>query len=89
MYTVRYHHHIPGDIAKLSAVDKKKIKKAIEEKLTTEPAFLGKPLQFSLKGLRSMRVGNYRVVFTLTSREVFVVLIEHRATVYESIKKRV
>lgn len=88
MYTITYHHKIPDDIAKLSATAKKTIKKAIEDKLTAEPEFFGKPLQFSLKGLRSMRVGDYRVVFLLSKREVFIVLIEHRSTVYQSILKR-
>lgn len=88
MYTITYHHQIPDGVAKLSASAKKAIRKAIEDKLTTEPEFFGKPLQFSLKGLRSMRVGDYRVVFLLTKREVFIVLIEHRSTVYGSILKR-
>jgi mRNA interferase RelE/StbE len=88
MFTVLYHHKIPDDIAGVSATAKKQIQKSIEEKLTIDPQFFGKPLQFSLKGLRSMRVGNYRVIFTLQKKEVFIVLIEHRATVYKTLEKR-
>lgn len=89
MYRVSYHHQIPDDLAKLSQPVKIRIKKSIETKLLTEPEFFGKPLQFSLKGLRSMRVGDYRVVFQLTKKEVFIVLIEHRKTVYQSMQKRI
>jgi mRNA interferase RelE/StbE len=89
MYKVSYHHKILEDLERISSAQKKVIKKAIEDKLTTEPQFFGKPLQFTLKGLRSMRVRDYRVVFELSKDEVFIILIEHRATVYKSIEKRV
>lgn len=88
MYQISYHHKIPDDLAKIALTDKKSIRNAIETKLQMDPKFFGKPLQFSLKNLRSLRVGNYRVVFQLTETEIFVVLIEHRSKVYESAKKR-
>jgi mRNA interferase RelE/StbE len=84
MFKVSYHHKIPEDLTSIAPASIKQIRKAIEEKLLIEPQFFGKPLQFSLKGLRSMRVGNYRVIFTLTEKEIFIVLIEHRATVYKT-----
>lgn len=89
MYEITYHHRVVDDLAKISTRTKIIIRKAIEEKLVTEPEFFGKPLQFSLKGYRSMRVGDYRVVFRLTKREVFIILIEHRAKVYQNAIKRV
>jgi mRNA interferase RelE/StbE len=89
MYRITYHHKVVDDLIKISPPHKKIIKKAIEERLTTEPQLFGKPLQFSLKGLRSMRAGDYRVVFELTKNEVFIVLIEHRSTVYQTIEKRI
>lgn len=88
MFIISYHYKIVDDLKRISADHKKVIKKAIEDKLVTEPDFFGKPLQFSLKGYRTMRVGDYRVVFQLTKKEVFIILIEHRSTVYQSIKKR-
>lgn len=88
MYKITYHQRIPEDLECISTAQKKIIKKAIEEKLSADPQFFGKPLQFSLKGLRSLRVGNYRVVFQIIDEEIFIVLIEHRSTVYKSIKKR-
>ncbi len=46
----------------------------------------GKPLQYSLKGLRRLRVGDYRMIFKIEEDDkiVFVVKIGHRREVYES-----
>ncbi len=56
MFEIQYHAKIPDDISRLSVSARRDIQRAIEEKLTTAPEFFGKPLQFSLKGLRRMRV---------------------------------
>lgn len=89
MFEITYHKKIVDDISAVSTSHKVAIKKAIQEKLTTTPEFFGKPLQFSLNGLRSMRVGDYRVVFLLKKKEVFVVIIGHRSVVYSLVSKRV
>jgi len=89
MFEVSYHHKIKADLAKISSAKQKIIKKAIEDKLFTDPIFFGKPLQFTLKGYRSMRVGDYRVVFEVKNKTVFIILIEHRSTVYQSLDKRI
>lgn len=89
MFDIQYHSKIPDDLKAISAPIKKDIQKAIEEKLTTSPEFFGKPLQFSLRGLRSMRVGDYRVIFTLSEDAVRVVLIKHRSVAYKDIIKRI
>ncbi len=88
MFEISYHYKIPDDISRLASADSKAIKKAIEEKLATSPEFFGKPLQFSLKGMRSMRVGDYRVIFKLSKTLVHIVLIEHRSVVYKNLPKR-
>lgn len=88
MFVVQYHPKISGDLKSISAPIKKDIQKAIEEKLTSSPEFFGKPLQFSLKGLRSMRVGDYRVIFGLSKDSVRIVLIAHRSIAYKEINKR-
>lgn len=89
MFNIEYHSKIFDDLKQISAPIKKDIQKAIEEKLTTAPEFFGKPLQFSLKGLRSMRVGDYRVIFGLSKDVVRIVLISHRSVAYKDIEKRI
>jgi mRNA interferase RelE/StbE len=89
MFEITYHHKIPDDIKSISASMRLTIQKAIEAKLTTAPEFFGKPLQFSLKGCRTMRVGDYRVIFQLKTSEVFIIQISHRSVVYSNIQKRI
>ncbi len=60
------------------------IRNAIEKKLTVNPISFGKPLQYSLKGYRRLRVGDYRVVYTIIDDKVlvFIIDIDHRKAIY-------
>lgn len=88
-FEIIYHPHVVGDdIPKLSPVWKRKIKKSIEERLTTHPETFGKPLRRSLKGYRKLRVGDYRVIFLFEKSVVKILAIQHRSVVYEQINKR-
>ena len=72
------------DIPSLSRPDRKRIKKAIEERLGSNPIEYGKPLQYSLKGCRRLRVGDYRIIYNIEEPEtVLIVKIGHRKAVYE------
>jgi mRNA interferase RelE/StbE len=46
----------------------------------------GYPLQGRLRGLRSLRVGSYRIIYQLTDndRAVRIATIRHRSTAYRS-----
>lgn len=76
---------VRDDIPRLDHAAKQRIKKAIETKLATDPLRFGKPLRHSLHHLRSLRVGDYRVLYHLdhVSMMVSVVSIGHRRDVYE------
>ncbi len=89
MYSISYHSEVANDISAIGSGDKKRIKVAIEFKLMIDPVRFGKPLQHSLRGLRTFRVGDYRVVFLLIKNEIFVVMIAHRSVVYDKAVKRV
>ncbi|MEX1061861.1 MAG: type II toxin-antitoxin system RelE/ParE family toxin [Patescibacteria group bacterium] len=77
------------DIPRISPDWQKKIKKAVEEKLTSNPQIYGKPLRQSLKGFRKLRVGDYRVIFKIEGLTVKIFAIQHRSVVYRRIIKRV
>lgn len=82
-FILQYHEKvITEDIPKLPKREKKRIQRAMEEKLTTQPEFFGKPLRRSLRGYRRLRVGNYRVIFRIQDTAVMVFRIDHRSTVY-------
>jgi mRNA interferase RelE/StbE len=85
-YSIRYlevvvKEHIPI----LPKTAKERIKKAIEDRLSVDPVKYGKPLQYSLKGHRRLRVGDYRVIYRIDSSNFFVLIvaIEHRKNVYQ------
>jgi len=83
MYKIEYLESVvEDDIPSLSKPDKLKIKKAIEEKLINDPVRFGKPLQYSLKGCRRLRVGDYRIIYVIEKEVVLIVKIGHRKEVY-------
>jgi len=89
-FDVVYHPVVvKDDIPKIPKKWKEKIKEAIEEKLTTNPESFGKPLRRSLKGYRKLRVGDYRIVFRIQSRKVYILGILHRSIVYEDVSSRI
>ncbi len=51
--------------------------------LERDPEGMGKRLVGRLEGLRSARVGAYRVLYTLESGNVVVQAIRHRAVAYQ------
>lgn len=82
-YEVVYHPLvISEDIPKLGTAMKKRVKAAIEEKLTSRPEVFGIPLRHSKKGDRKLRVGDYRIIFRITGKQVKVYIIAHRSVVY-------
>ncbi len=82
-YTIEYSTlQNPKELRKISTADLRSIKEAIEEKLTSAPEVFGKPLRFSLKGHRSLRVGDYRIIYRIDRFVVRIILIAHRSKVY-------
>lgn len=86
MYTILYDlGSKQKDYDKISPPVRKIIKEAIEKKLTVDPVAFGKPLKYSLKGYRRLRVGDYRVIYKIIEEKVVVIIIdiEHRKDIYE------
>ena len=44
---------------------------------------IGKPLRYSLKGFRSIRIGKYRLVYSVEEDVVKVYSFEHRKGIYK------
>ena len=75
-YEVLYHQEVvKQDIPALAQTMKQRVKVTIEAKLLTRPELFGIPLRQSLKGHRKLRVGSYRVVFTIKKATVIVLAI--------------
>lgn len=73
--------HIPA----LSKSAKELIKRTIEERLVVDPVGYGKPLRYSLRGHRRLRVSDYRIIYRIEPdrNTVVIVAIKHRKSVYE------
>lgn len=88
-FHLRYHPAVRDvDIPALDAKLKSRIKRAIETRLTAAPHQYGEPLRKTLKGYWKLRVGDYRVVFKISGREVRILGIINRKKVYDKIVKR-
>jgi mRNA-degrading endonuclease RelE of RelBE toxin-antitoxin system len=76
---------VRDDIPGLSQAARRRIRKAIEAKLGSNPVEFGKPLRYSFKGARRLRVGDHRVIYRIEPPDVVLVIkIGHRREVYES-----
>lgn len=85
-YEIRYQEEVVRKhILAFSSSAKTLIKRAIEERLMVDPVGLGKPLRYSLKGHRRLRVSNYCIIYRIEpeTNSVIVVAILHRKDVYE------
>ena len=85
-YTIEYYASVvKKDIPNLPTTAKQRIKKAIEERLQTNPMAYGKPLRYNLQGFRRLRVGDERVVYCIDPEKniVQIAAIKHRKEIQE------
>ena len=74
-------------IRKLDPGTRNKVRAAVDE-LAKDP-LQGKPLSFTLKGLRSWRTGDWRIIYRAEAEKVVVVVVTvgHRRDVYERVRR--
>lgn len=87
LYQIEYLESvIKEDISKIPNAAKDIIKKAIEDRLTIDPIGFGKPLRYSLKGHRRLRVSTYRIIYRIVSstKIVLIIAIKHRKDIYKN-----
>ncbi len=89
MFRIQYHDKIPNDVSRLRTIERKRAQRAIEEKLMIDPVMFSKPLSSSLRGFRSHRIGDHRIVFLIRKKEIFIVIIAHHSIVYSLAEKRI
>lgn len=85
MWKIRYKESVKKDLKKISKENQSLIKKSIEDKLLVDPIKFGFSLRRNLRGLKKLRVGDYRVIFEVKKEEVIVIVIKigHRKEVYD------
>lgn len=84
-WKVTYKESVQKDLKKISKDIQYIIRRAIEEKLMVDPLKFGLPLRRNLKGYMKLRVGDYRIVYSISKKTVtvHVIKIGHRKDVYE------
>jgi mRNA interferase RelE/StbE len=80
---------ISHDLPHLDPFWRHTIRDAIRAKLRSNPEVYGKPLRHALNGCRTLRIGDYRVVFQIIKQRVHIVAVIHRRTEYKDIEKRI
>ncbi|MCP4667784.1 MAG: type II toxin-antitoxin system RelE/ParE family toxin [Deltaproteobacteria bacterium] len=82
MYRLRIPDYLVEFIRSLHPGLKRKVKGACK-RITAEP-YSGKPLKDELEGLRSLRVGRFRIIYQVSDpQEIQVVAIGPRTGIYE------
>lgn len=74
-------------IRKLDPGTRNRVRAAVDE-LSKDP-LQGKLLSFTLKGLRSWRTGDWRIIYRAEAERVVVVVVTvgHRRDVYERVRR--
>ena len=92
-WDVIYHQDVEGDLKSLGPLAARRIIRAIDKKLTTEPLQFGAPLSANLVGFRKLRIGDNRVVYQVveTIVVVFVLAVGPRRDkeIYQIASKRI
>ena len=87
-WKVSYSPSAARAIRRLDPQIRGRVRRAID--LLIEDPLRGKPLQLTLKGLRSWMTGDFRIVYRAVEErlEVLVVAIGHRRDVYDRLRDR-
>mgnify|MGYP001596580683 CR=1 FL=1 len=85
MWNVVYRKSAVKDLKGISKDIQYLVRRVIEEKLMVDPVRFGTPLRRNLLGLMKLRVGDYRIIYSIekTTVTVEVIKIGHRREVYE------
>ena len=74
-WQVLYHPEVEEDLISVGHGAARRIVKAIDKKLTTEPLKFGDPLSGNLGMFRKLRIGDYRAVYQVTQNKVTVYVL--------------
>mgnify|MGYP001603520701 CR=1 FL=1 len=87
-FAVLYHAGTHDDLDLLPRNLIARITRAADERLSQAPDRYGERLRKALKGFWKLRVGDHRVIYEISGREVRVFAIMNRRDVYDRIMSR-
>lgn len=80
---------VEKDIPSLDTTIARRIHRAIQTKLTTKPLLYGLPLRGDLHQYWKLRIGDYRVIYTVLNNKIIIVGVGHRKNIYALITGRI
>jgi len=85
-YRIEYHKRVPKTLRRLGTKNYRRIVDKIEDTLIADP-YSGKKLKGRYKGLYSLRVGRYRIIYQIIEdeRAVYILKISERQGVYDDL----
>jgi mRNA interferase RelE/StbE len=87
-FIFKYHRSVKDDLDKLDNYSKSRIKRVMEAKLLIDPINTGELLKGNLKGFRKLKVGDYRIVYKVSEKEIHILGIRHRKDIYSVLENR-
>jgi mRNA interferase RelE/StbE len=81
-FQIEYKSTVLRDLKHLDKKVAERILDDLRDALSSDPDF-GTPLSGQFKGMRKLRVGDYRVIYARTKEGVLILRIGHRSVVYE------
>ena len=84
-YRIEYSEKVRRvDAPNIPTAERPLIEKAIRERLAVAPLDYGKPLRHELYGMRSLRLGNWRIGYRVVGDAVIIAHIENRRDAYKN-----
>ena len=84
-FNIKYKKSIERDLGRLGKKEARRILNKIEEELS-ERAESYPVLKGEFTGLRKLRAGDYRVIFTVIDNDILILRIGHRREIYRKEK---
>lgn len=81
-FNIKYKKSVARDLGRFDKKEARRILDKIEKDLS-EHAESYPALKGEFAGLRKMRVGDYRVIFTVMDEDVLILRIGHRREIYK------
>jgi len=87
-WTLRFTSSAARAILRLDPQVRARVRSALS--LLKQDPTRGKPLQLTLRGLRSWRTGDYRIIYRIVHDriEILVIATGHRRDVYDRLRER-
>ena len=82
-YSISYKKSVTKDLKRIDKAEVVKIIDSLEDKLKQDPQTVGKALTGEFKGLFRLRIGNYRVIYSVMDDEVLILRIARRKDSYQ------